>query len=151
MSPLHYAQGIRGLDGQPIPTQAGPPPAPPARPAEPRAQAVSPALPAPQAPYADIPAYTITLDDRDSGLSISAKGDTLEEAIADAHQKYEAAQPIQILTWASGKPVEGLAREMLLDGLEMVEARLSGQGAAPVVMVMLGRLRASLGQGDQQQ
>lgn len=167
--PLQYARGLLGLDGQPIPTaaqtQAGPPPAPPARAVEPRAAAVSPQLPPAPAPTPaagaglhDHPgpssqrtSYLISVVDLESQITIHAEGETMDEAIQDAHQQYEAAQPIQILTWATGKPVDGLAREMLLDGLAMLEISLSSQGAAPVVMVMVGRLKASLGQGEQQQ
>ncbi len=138
-----------GIAGEVVQKVAPPPSRPaPAPDPEPTPHAIASAYLEAKLAIASTANVTITVIDRTTDIEITAEGDTLPEAVESAVAQYEAAQPIQPLIWASGAQVDGLALALLLRGLDFVEDSALGQGEPPAVLLMIGRLRGALGQGD---
>ena len=82
-----------------------------------------------------------------AGIQVEATAPTIEEAVQKALNDYEAIQPILPLMWADGRPVEGYARQVLVEALETY-AQYLGQTPPAEVALMIGRLKASLGEAS---
>ena len=75
------------------------------------------------------------------GPLVVARGATLEAAIESAREKW-ATEHVLPLMWADGTPVEGLARQVLIEALELFELQV---GASAELKAMVATMKRALG------
>lgn len=141
---------LRSYTGPLLPGESVPPPEPP-RPASADASpyaAVDALQPPPvdRALHAPLPTefagLVVSISDTATGLEVIGHGPTVDDALAAAKAKYDAAQ-VQGLVWQDGSAVNGLARQVLIEALEMLDQLAANP---PTVKLMIGRLKGALGE-----
>lgn len=135
------------LPGDPAgPSPATAAPAPPPRAPEPAAVDALQPPPVDRAPHApllpEFAGLVVSISDTATGLEVIGHGPTVDDALAAAKAKYDAAQ-VQGLVWQDGSPVDGLARQVLIEALEMLDQLAANP---PTVKLMIGRLKGALGE-----
>ena len=72
-------------------------------------------------------------------------GPTIEAAIEAARAKWESMHVLPLM-WADGRPIEGMARQVLIEALELYEKQV---GADAELRAMVTKLKFALGAEEQ--
>lgn len=95
-----------------------PPPRPPAASATPEPRVAPPAIVPPE--YRGV---TVVIQGTEPGaVEVIGVGPTVQDAVGIALNKWAAAQ-VQPLVWADGRKIDGLARQVLVEALELYEVQ----------------------------
>ena len=138
---LPAVPGESGNTPPDAPSSASPTPAPPPRP--PAANAAPESQVSPPATFPpEMRGVMVTVQGAEPGSpEVTGVGPTIEAAIEAARAKWEAEHVLPLM-WADGRPVEGLARQVLIESLELFVMHASLE---PGPRQMVGKIQRALG------